>query len=95
MYKGTRKIVGSEYKRLCETMTEMAENDALPVTFKLEEIRDLSCQDIGDLCNEFERDTDLEMTAHVFVCHDCGRTHIIFEVDYKDDEEDEDTSYLQ
>ena len=92
---GTKKLMGTQYKRFCETMLEAAENGALPVSLQLDDTFGITCQDIGDLCNEFEKDTELELTAHFFVCHDCGKLHVIFEVDYSNEEEDEDTSYLQ
>ena len=77
-------------------MVLAAENDPLPQAFQLDEVAGIMCSDIGDLCRRFEKDTELELTANLFVCRDCGKTHIRFEVDYKEDEEEiKDKTYLQ
>lgn len=95
MLAGTKKLMGTQYRNFCDTMLEAANNESLPASLQLDDTFGMTCQDIGDLCYEFEKDTGLELTAHFFVCHYCGKLHVIFEVDYPNEEEDEDTSYLQ
>ena len=92
---GTRKLMGNEYKHFCETMLEAAEEGSLPITLQLKSTFGVTCQDIGDLCFDFEHDTDLKLSAHLFLCDECNSLHAMFEVDYPEEEEDGGTEYLQ
>lgn len=94
MLAGTKKLLGKEYKHFCDSMLTAHDNNALPVGFQVDDVMGVSCQDICDLCNDFENDTDLKLTAHLFACHECGKAHVFFEVDNQDDEK-EYTKYLQ
>lgn len=86
---GTKRLMPTAFHDLCETMMTAADEGALPQTLQLNNIFGVTCQDIGDLCNDFEKETELKITAHIFYCRECDKTHAIFEVDYDEDEEDQ------
>ena len=95
MLAGTRKLMGNKYSEFCEAMIAAAEKDALPISIVVENTFGMTFQDISDLCKEFEKDTGLELTGHLFMCHECNQLHVQLDVDYPEEEEEEDKRYLQ
>ena len=89
MRKGTQKMFPREWNRFVGMMFDAAEQDALPLAFQVDDINLFSFKDIEDTFNDFKETTGLDVTGHMFLCPDCGKLHLMIEVDY--DEEDEDT----
>lgn len=84
---GTRKLMGNNYIPFCASMCQSAEFDALPQFIELKDTKMILCQDIADLCQQFEEDTGLEMTGNFYYCDDCEALHVILKIDFFDEEE--------
>lgn len=85
-----RKLLfGDNYNDFYESIIYAAENGALPMSFRLESLKCISCDDIEKFCVNFEEATDLEMTVHIFYCQPCKNLHAIFDIDYPGDKEDD------
>lgn len=95
LLKGTRKLFGLDYKNFCRDLLLSAEYDELPSTFQLNNTFGLTLQDIADLYRDIKNDTGLEMEAHLFMCDECNTLHLAIEVDYPEEKEEEDNTYLQ
>ena len=90
MLKGTKKLFPSDYDKFKDAMVEAAGQDDLPVMLELKtDISEFSFSDFQDLLTEFKYDTGLEMTGHFYTCPDCGMLHVMLEVDYADEDEEE------
>ena len=87
MLEGTKKIFPNDWNRFLASMIDAAEQDNLPVALQMDDISGLDLKDIQDVFNDFQNATGLDMTGHLFICPDCGRLHLLVEVDYKDEEE--------
>ena len=88
MLKGTKKIFPKEYDYFKESMLGAAEEGALPIGLQLDDTDGLTLSDIRDLLYEFNLDTGLKIEGIFFVCEDCGKLHILFEIDYPDNDEE-------
>ncbi len=80
MLDGTKKLFPSDYSRFKEAMIEAANDNILPVTLQLDEIKDYTLKDFQDAFSEFNMDTSLEMKGSFFFCHDCGKLHLMLEI---------------
>lgn len=92
MLKGTKRLFPTDYQKFVDTMIAAAEEDELPVGLQLDEIRDFTLKDLQDMFYEFHQDTGLEITGTLFLCDECGRLHLLLEVN---NEYDEDETILQ
>ena len=94
MLDGTKKIFPTEYEKFVETTVFAAEEDQLPIAFQCDEefIKDITAQDVHDLIYEYHRDSGLDLTATYFMCNHCKKLHLLFEVNYP---EEEDNTLLQ
>lgn len=73
-----------DYKRFCETAIQAAEQGRLPLGFQMDDGNELTLEAIQKFCIGFQRDTGLDITGHFFICSDCGRLHVLFEIDYSE-----------
>ena len=80
MREGTKKLFPKDYDRFKENMIEAANDNNLPITLQLDEIRDYTLQDLQDAFSDFNLDTGLELNGSLFLCHDCGKMHLLLEV---------------
>ena len=87
MLAGTRKLFPTEYENFKEAMLTAAEEDELPVALQLDEIKNFTLQDFQEAFYEFHVDTGLDITGTMFICPDCGRLHVLVEVNYPDEDE--------
>ena len=88
MLEGTKRLFPTDYKAFTEAMVEAANDDDLPVALQLDDLKDYTLKDIQDMFYEFHRDTSLEITGNLFLCKDCGKLHLLVEVNYPDEEEE-------
>ena len=86
MLQGTKKLFPTDYAKFTKAMISAAEDDELPVTLQLDDIKDFTLKDLQDLFLEFHQDTGLDIQGNIFMCNDCGRMHLMLEVDYTDKE---------
>ena len=87
MLAGTKKLFPTDYEVFKDTMIVAAEEDRLPIALQLNDTSKFSLKDFEDAFAEFERDTGLQITGSFFICPDCGRLHVMVEVDYSELEE--------
>ena len=92
MLEGTRKLFPDDYERFKEAMILAANEDDLPVSLQLNDIRDFTLKDFQDAFSDFNMETGLEMNGSLFFCHDCRKLHLMLEVSR---ERTEDTRILQ
>ena len=92
LLKGTKKLFPTDFEKFKEAMIEAAEDDSLPVALQLNEIKDFTLKDFEEAFSEFRLETGLDITGSFFCCPDCGRLHVVIEVDYP---EEESTTLLQ
>ena len=92
MLEGTRKLFPDNYERFKETMISAANEDDLPVSLQLNDIRDFTLKDFQDAFSDFSMETGLEMNGSLFFCHDCGKLHLALEITR---DRTEDTRILQ
>jgi len=83
---GTKKIAGDDYNNFIRSVSIAAEMDNLPVAVQLDDVDKITINDIREFIYEFHRDTGFSMTATFFMCNECGCLHMIFEVDYDDND---------
>ena len=86
MLNGTKKFFPHDYDYFVDSMIDAAEEDNLPVGLQLDDIKDFTLKDIQELFYEFKRDTSLDITGHLFTCNECGRLHLLLEVNFPDEE---------
>ncbi len=84
---GTKKLFPTDYEKFKETMIAAAEEEELPIALQLNDTSKFTLKDFEDAFTEFERDTGLQITGSFFTCPDCGRLHVMVEVDYPEFEE--------
>ena len=82
MLNGTKKLFPTEYKKFTESMISAAEEGELPVALQLDDIGSVTLKDIQEMFYDFKNDTSLDITGTLFLCNDCGRLHMITEVNY-------------
>lgn len=87
MLNGTKRLFPTDYEKFKTAMTEAAKEDDLPVALQLQEIKDFTLKDIQEMFYEFHNDTGLDITGSLFLCDDCGKLHLMLEVDYPEAEE--------
>ncbi len=63
-----------------EAMISAANDNSLPVSLQLDDIRDYTLKDLQDMFSDFIIDTGLEINGSLFFCHDCGKLHLILEI---------------
>lgn len=80
MREGTKKLFPTDYERFKECMIEAANDNNLPITLQLDDVRDYTLKDLQDAFSDFNMDTSLELNGHLFFCHDCGKLHLVLEV---------------
>ena len=80
MLEGTKKLFPNDYPKFKKAMIEAADEDNLPVGMQLDDIDDFTLKDLQDIFSEFSQDTGLEMHGSLFFCHDCGKLHLVVEV---------------
>lgn len=80
MLNGTKKLFPKDYQSFKEAMISAANNNSLPVCLQLDDIRDYTLNDLQDTFSDFNMDTGLEMNGSLFLCHDCGKLHLILEI---------------
>jgi len=80
MLEGTRKLFPDDYERFKEAMISAANEDDLPVSLQLNDIRDFTLKDFQDAFSDFSMETGLEMNGSLFFCHDCGKLHLVLEI---------------
>ena len=83
---GTKKLFPTDYQKFKDAMIEAAEEDELPVALSLENVRDFTLKDLQDLFYEFHLDTSLDLTGQLYICKDCGKLHLVLEVNYPEEE---------
>lgn len=89
MLNGTKKLFPTDYDKFTDAMITAAEEDELPVTLQMDDISKISLNDIQDLFLEFKHDTGLAIAGHLLMCRDCGMMHLLLDVDYPEDDEEE------
>ena len=89
MLNGTKRLFPNDYKDFVESMVEAADEEELPVMLQLDDLKDYTLKDIQDMFFEFNRDTALEITGHLFLCDDCGKLHLLIKVDYPGEDGEE------
>ena len=79
---GTKKIFPLGYDDFVEAMIQCYENDQLPVTLQCDEdfVEELSAKDIKEFISDFYKDTGLDLHTIHYMCHNCGRLHMLMEV---------------
>lgn len=87
MLNGTKRLFPTDFVEFKEAMIESAEDGTLPAYLQLDDVRDFTLKDFQDAFYEFERDTGLSIAGSLFMCEECGRLHVMIEVDYPDEEE--------
>lgn len=87
MLNGTKKLFPTDYEKFKKAMTAAAEEEELPVALQLDEIKDFTLKDIQEMFYEFHNDTGLDITGTLFLCNDCGRLHLLIEVTYPENNE--------
>lgn len=87
MRKGTERLFPTDYEKFKESMLDAAYEEELPVVLQLEDIKDFTLKDIQDLFYDFRTDTSLDINGTLFMCPDCGRLHLLLEVDYPETDE--------
>ena len=80
MREGTKKLFPTDYERFKECMIEAANDNSLPVTIELDDIRDYTLKDIQDAFDEFNMDTSLELTGYLYFCQKCKKLHLVMDV---------------
>ena len=80
MLEGTKRLFPNDYQLFKENMIEAANDNSLPVMLQLDDIRDFTLKDLQDTFSEFNTDTGLEMNGSLFLCHDCGKLHLVLEI---------------
>lgn len=84
MLEGTKRLFPTDYERFKDAMIEAANNEELPISLQMDEIQNFTLKDFQDTFYEFERDTGLSIIGSLFICPECGRLHVLIEVDYSD-----------
>ena len=85
MLSGTQKLFPTDYKKFTQAMISAAEDDELPVALQLDDVKDYTLKDIQEMFYEFHRDTSLDIEGRLFLCDDCGKLHLLIEVDYPEE----------
>ena len=80
MKRRRNSILGDDYDGFVQSIYEMSEQDDLPATFHIEDIRNLSLDSVVDLMRQFSKDTCFKMEASLYICNDCGMPHVDLEV---------------
>lgn len=88
MLAGTKKLFPTDYKKFVDSMIEAAEQDKLPVTLQMDDIKNFTLKDVQDMFVEFQKDTSLDIEGHLFMCSECGRLHLLVGVDYPEEDEE-------
>ena len=88
MLRGTKKLFPNDYEKFKTYSLEAAEEENLPIAFQLDNLDDFSFNDFQDMFYEFTCDTGLEITGTIFTCNDCGKLHLLVEVNYPYSEEE-------
>ena len=87
MLKGTKKLFPNDYDKFIGAMIEAADEEELPLALQLNDIGDFTLKDFQDLFYEFHQDTSLDLHGTLFMCNDCGKLHLLLEVDYPEEED--------
>ena len=88
MLEVTKKLFPTDYNKFKEAMIEAAEDNGLPALLQMDDMKDITFKDVQDMFYEFQCDTGLEIEGHIFICDDCGRLHLVINVDYPDEQEE-------
>ena len=80
MLEGTKKLFPKDYEQFKEAMISAANDNSLPVSLQLDDIRNYTLKDLQDMFSDFIIDTGLEINGSLFFCHDCGKLHLILEI---------------
>ena len=88
MLEGTKKLFPTDYAKFTEAMVSAADEDELPVALQLDDLKDYTLKDFQDMFYEFKRDTGLDIVGTLFMCNDCGKLHLLIEVDYPSENEE-------
>lgn len=86
LLEGTKRLFPTDYENFVNAMIEAAEEDELPIMLQLDDIKDYTLKDIQDMFFEFKQDTGLDIEGHLFTCEECGRLHLLLEVDYPEED---------
>lgn len=81
-------IVGDKYNELITTMLTCAKTNHLPQMLEINDISNITLNDIHSLIVKFTNDTGLEMKMSAEICPYCDRLHVFLFVDYPDIEDD-------
>lgn len=81
MREGTKKLFPTDYKRFKECMIEAANNNNLPITLQLDDVRHYTLKDLQDAFDDFNMDTSLELTGYLYFCQKCKKLHLVMDVD--------------
>lgn len=88
MLEGTKKFFPTEYDKFKNAMKEAAEKEELPALLQMDDLSNLSLNDLQDLFYEFNYDTGLSIEGHVFTCDECGMLHLMIEINYPEEKEE-------
>lgn len=80
-------FIWDDYDEIVENAISAAEEGDLPAGLQVDESIEYTIEDIRELLYRFHKDTGLDMTAVNFLCDQCGRMHLILEIDYCDEED--------
>lgn len=89
MLEGTKKLFPSDYMDFVETMVDAADSGDLPIGLQLQGSKDFTLNDFQDFFLDFKYDTGLDITGTIFLCPDCGELHLLIEVNYPGEDEEE------
>ena len=81
MLEGTKKLFPKDYEHFKASMINAADDDELPVTLQLRDIKDFTLKDIQDLFVEFNLETGLEMNGTLFLDDDTGLLQLQMMID--------------
>ena len=95
MSEGVHKVFGDKFLSFCESMLVAADHEDLPIQFNFEAASILTCKDIEGIMSDFKRITGLEITGNFFMCNECEKIHITFEVDYPYQETETVKTFIQ
>ena len=87
--KRVNPIVGNKYNELVETMLSCAKENHLPQMLEINDISEVTLNDVHSLVKRFTDDTGLEMRMSAELCPYCDRLHVFLFVDYPDIEDSE------
>ena len=81
MREGTKRLFTKDYDKFKESMIEAANENNLPISLQLDDVGDYTLKDLQDAFDDFNMDTSLELTGHLYFCQKCKKLHLIIDVD--------------